>query len=341
MELFAAVENLKFFNAIQIIREAVKIPAKSSSPLFLITTITLILPLSVIQLLFKISFFNFFTTLFVYFHGYISSTSVIHDFLYVLSLSVLSLLSTSVIVLTVASIYASKSVSFIPILFAIPRIFKHLMITFFYTLLLMIVNFLAFATFIQVLVWFHITEDATIWRFIYMFYIIYLLVSLCVTALWILASVISVVEPNVYGLAAMNKSKQLLQGRTKIAFALVSLYAAATWIVEKALRHAMQFPVHFMVKVLLGLLCLFMLVAVNLTGLLLQSVFYFACKSHHNQVVDKKVLYDHLCGYDFSGDNSVALNSPSTGSMDMQSLVKDDHGVDYQPVAMNAITEYV
>ncbi|KAI3855233.1 hypothetical protein MKX03_026091, partial [Papaver bracteatum] len=96
------------------------------------------------------------------------------------------------------------------------------------------------------------------------------------------------------------------------------------------------FSVHFMVKLMLGLLCLFSLVAVNLTGLLVQSVFYFACKSHHNEMVDKKVLHDHLCG-----NKSVALNPPSAGSIDMQSLVKDQDRVDYHPVALNATTEYV
>ncbi|XP_026419540.1 uncharacterized protein LOC113315481 [Papaver somniferum] len=276
MELFTAAENLKFLNAIQIIKEAVKIPAKSSSPLFLISTITLILPLSLIRSLSKVSFTQFFITLYFYFAGDPSPNYPIHHkFVYVLSLSLLllPLLSTSAIVLTVASIYASKSISFISILFAIPRIRKHLIITFFYALLLMIVNFLAFATFTYVLVWFSITEGAMFWRFMNTFYIIYFLVSLCVRALWHLANAISVVEPNVYGLAAMKKSKQLLGGRTKIALELVSLYVAATWIVEKVFGHAMQFPVHFMVKLLLGLLCLFLLGAVNLTGLLVQSVF--------------------------------------------------------------------
>ncbi|KAI3930393.1 hypothetical protein MKW92_045790 [Papaver armeniacum] len=342
MELFTAAENLKFFNAIQIIKEAVKIPAKSSSLLFLISTITLILPLSSIQLLFKISFTNFISILYVYFHGYTSSTSVIHEFFYVLSLLLLSLLSTSAIVFTVASIYASKSISFIHILFSIPRIFKHLMITFSYTLLLMIVNFLAGGTFMYALFWLNIiTKGAMFWSFIYIYSITSFLVSLCVTALWHLASVISVVEPNVYGLASMEKSRQLIRGRTKIALELVSLYVAATWIVENVFGYAMQFPVHFMVKLLLGLLCLVMLVAVNLTVLLVQSVFYFACKSHHNQVVDKKVLHDHLCGYDLSGDKSAALNPPSTGSVAMQSLVKDHDGVGYHPVALNDTTESV
>ncbi|KAI3855225.1 hypothetical protein MKX03_026083 [Papaver bracteatum] len=340
MELFAAAEDLKFFDAFQIINEAMKIPAKSSPLKYFLITITLILPFSLIQLLFKISFTQFFFTLYDYFSGDSSASYLIHEFFYILSLFLLSLLSTSAIVFTVASIYVSKSISFIPTLFAVPRIFKRLMITFFYALLLMIVNFLAELTFIYVLVdLLHIDEGALFWGLFIMFCIIYLLVCLYVTALWHLASVISVVEPNVYGLAAMKKSKQLLRGRTVIAVLLVNFYLFATWFVENAFGYGMQFPVHFTVKLFLGLLCLFMLVVVNLTGLLVQSVFYFSCKSHHSQVVDKKVLYDHLCGYDL-GDKSVALNPPCAGSVEMQSLVKDhDGGVGYQPVALNDTTE--
>ncbi|KAI3922968.1 hypothetical protein MKW92_006745 [Papaver armeniacum] len=339
MELFTAAEELKFFGAFQIINEAMKIPAKSSPLKYFLITITLILPFSLIQLLFKISFTQFFFTLYDYFSGDSSATYLIHELFYILSLFLLSLLSTSAIVFTVASIYVSKSISFIPTLFAVPRIFKHLMVTFFYALLLMIVNFLAELTFIYVLVdLLHIDEGALFWGLFIIFCFIYFLVCLYVTALWHLASVISVVEPNVYGLAAMKKSKQLLRGRTGIAVLLVNFYLSDTWFVEKAFGYGMQFPVHFAVKLFLGLLCLFMLVAVNLTGLLVQSVFYFACKAHHNQVVDKKVLYDHLCGYDL-GDMSVALNPPSAGSVAMQSLVKDHDGVGYQPVALNDTTE--
>ncbi|KAI3878423.1 hypothetical protein MKW98_001838 [Papaver atlanticum] len=237
-------------------------------------------------------------------------TYSIHEFFYILSLFLFSLLSTSAIVFTVASLYASKSVSFIPTLFAIPRIFKHLMITFFYVFLLMIVSYLAYYVPISVLVATN-SNEALFGGFSIIFAIIYDFVHIYVTAQWHLASVISVLEPNGYGLAAMKK---------KLVF-----------------EFALECQVHFMVKLLLGLLCLFMLVAVNLTGLLFQSVLYYACKSHHNKVVDKKVLYDHLGSYDL-GDISVALN-PSTGIVEMQSLVKDDHDrVGYQPVALNATT---
>ncbi|MCL7032456.1 hypothetical protein MKW94_006422 [Papaver nudicaule] len=212
------------------------------------------------------------------------------------------------------------------------------MITFFYALLLMMMNYLAYNIPNSVLASEN-TNKALLLGVFFISTFIYVVLSNCITAIWHLASVISVLEPNVYGLAAMKKSKQLLRGRAAIAWELAYLYAVATLIVEGMFALAVRSHLHFMVRLLLGLLGLFMLVAVNLTWLFVQTVFFFACKSHHNQVVDKKVLYDHLGGYDLR-DKSVALN-PSTGSVEMQSLVKDHDRVGYQPVALDATTATV
>ncbi|MCL7042017.1 hypothetical protein MKW94_001112 [Papaver nudicaule] len=347
MELFTAAEDLKFLNARQIISEAVRIPARSSPLKFFLITLTIILPLSLIQLLFEIHTSILYETFYNYLSGHNSSPSdkqfirtySIQELFYIPFLFLFFLLSTSAIVFTVASLYASKPVSFIPTLFAIPRIFKYLVLTFFYALLLMAVNYLVYSIPISVLASEN-TNEALLVGLMVIFTIIHILVQNCVTALWHLASVISVLEPDVYGLAAMKKSKQLLRGRTKIALELANLYFTATWIPELMFLLATQFPVHFMIKLLLGFLGLFMLVAVNLTWLLVQTVFFFACKSYHNQVVDKKVLYDHLGGYDLLRHKTVALN-PSTGGVEMQSLVKDHERVGYQPVALNATTESI
>lgn len=40
-----------------------------------------------------------------------------------------------------------------------------------------------------------------------------------------------------------------------------------------------------------------LLLLVNLVGLLVQSVFYYVCKSYHHQEIDKSALQDHLGGY--------------------------------------------
>ncbi|KAI3862003.1 hypothetical protein MKX03_022105 [Papaver bracteatum] len=335
MELFTKTKNLKFLDANQIIGEAVKIPVKSPSLNFFLIALIFILPLSLTQLLFEGSFFNFCTTLYCYFSGKPSSPS---EYFYFLSLFIFSLFSTSAIAFIVASLYASKYISFVSTLFAIPRISKHLIITFFYSLLLIIINFFAFYIPASVLgALLKINEGALRWGFIIIFAIIHHFVHLYVSALWHLASAVSVLEPNLYGLAAMKKSKQLLQGKTIIAMELVNLYFSTTWVIGFLLGYAMQFPIHFMVKILLGLLCLFMLVAVNLMGLLVQNVFFFACKAHHKEVVDKNVLFDHLCGYDHDtvGYKSVALNPPGTGSLKMHK----NHGkVGYQSVEVNGST---
>ncbi|RZC69283.1 hypothetical protein C5167_032381 [Papaver somniferum] len=206
MELFTAAEDLKFFNPNQIIKEAVKIPAKSSPVKFFFITLTLILPLSLMHHEIDHSSPSY--------KQFIRSYSI-HEFFYILSLFLFSILSTSVIVFTVASLYASKSVSFIPTLFAIPRIFKHLMITFFYVLLLMIVNYSAYYIPLYVLASMN-SNGALFWGVSIIFAVIYDLVHIYVTAQWHLASVISVLEANGYGLAAMKKSTQLLRGRTSI-----------------------------------------------------------------------------------------------------------------------------
>lgn len=56
-------------------------------------------------------------------------------------------------------------------------------------------------------------------------------------------------------------------------------------------------PASPMVRVWVGGALVAVLVVVNLVGLLVQSVFYYVCKSYHHQPIDKTALYEHLGGY--------------------------------------------
>ncbi|KAI3886979.1 hypothetical protein MKX03_036841 [Papaver bracteatum] len=293
MDLFTAAEDLKFFSADQIIKEAVKIPARSSPIKFLLITLTLILPLSLIQLLLETQSFILFFIFSDYFSGNHHSYPSYKQFIR----------SYSTIFFIIASLYASKSVSFIPTLFVIPRIFEHLIITFFYVLCLMVVSYLAYYVPISFLAAKLITNLSS-WGFL-SYFLPYTILFLSIENLYFLRT-----------------CEFVLWG----------------YMDEHVFLFAIKSHVHFMVKILLGFLCLFMLVVVNITGLLVQSVFYYACKSHHNEVVDKKLLYDHLSSYDLD-DKYVALNPSCTRSVEMQSLVKDDHHrVGYQHVALNAVS---
>ena len=50
-------------------------------------------------------------------------------------------------------------------------------------------------------------------------------------------------------------------------------------------------------RIVIGRFLVGVLVIVNLVGLLVQSVFYYMCKSYHHQGIDKIALHDHLGGY--------------------------------------------
>lgn len=144
------------------------------------------------------------------------------------------------------------------------------------------------------------TENVPLFLFsMVVVFVLFLVVHVYISALWHLASVVSVLEP-VYGFAAMKKSYELLKGRTRIAFGLVFGYLAICGVINALFG---SIVVHggdsygVLPRILVGGFLVGVLVIVNLVGLLVQSVFYYVCKSYHHQGIDKSALYDHLGGY--------------------------------------------
>lgn len=130
-------------------------------------------------------------------------------------------------------------------------------------------------------------------------FLLFLVVHVYITALWHLASVISVLEP-VYGFVAMKKSYELLKGKTRIASVLVFAYLALCGVIgflfgAVVVHGGNNYGVF--VRIVVGGFLVGVLVIVNLVGLLVQSVFYYVCKSYHHQGIDKTALHDHLGGY--------------------------------------------
>lgn len=130
-------------------------------------------------------------------------------------------------------------------------------------------------------------------------FVLFLVVHTYITALWHLASVVSVLEP-IYGFAAMKKSWELLKGRTRMAAVLVFGYLSICGVINVVFATVV---VHggedygVFVRIVVGGFLVGLLVIVNLVGLLTQSVFYYVCKSYHHQGIDKSALHDHLGGY--------------------------------------------
>ncbi|KAK4254669.1 hypothetical protein QN277_010018 [Acacia crassicarpa] len=299
-----APEELQFLSISDILRESISIPRRSLKT-FSLVTVALIFPLS-----FAILAHSLFT------HPILakldspyddpSQTShewtllLIYQFCYLIFLFAFSLLSTAAVVFTVASLYTSKPVSFSSTISAIPKVLKRLFITFLWVSLLMFLyNFILVVSLVLMIIAIDTQNSFLLFCALIVILLLFMVAHVYITALWHLASVVSVLEP-LYGLAAMKKSYELLKGRTKYGAILVFVYLICCGVIGSFFT---SIVVHggddysVFSRIVAGGFLVGLLVIVNLVGLLVQSVFYYVCKSYHHQGIDKIALHDHLGGY--------------------------------------------
>ncbi|PON89680.1 polyadenylate-binding protein 1-B-binding protein [Trema orientale] len=299
-----ASEELQFLTIPDILRESTSIPKRSPKTFYLIT-LSLIFPLS-----FAILAHSLFThPLLAQLQnpyadpaqaGHRWTLLLVFQLCYLIFLFAFSLLSTAAVVFTVASLYTSKAVSFSSTVSAIPKVFKRLFITYLWVSLLMVVYNLIFIGFLILLIAaIDINNPFLVVFSLLVIALLFLVVHIYITALWHLASVVSVLEP-IYGFAAMKKSYELLKGKTRVAAMLVFVYLAICMVIGGVfgaivVHGGEKNSVFF--RIVVGGFLVGVLVIVNLVGLLVQSVFYYVCKSYHHQGIDKSALHDHLGGY--------------------------------------------
>ncbi|KAJ6676268.1 hypothetical protein OIU85_009544 [Salix viminalis] len=183
---------------------------------------------------------------------------------------------------------------------AIPQVFKRLFMTFLWVSLLMLIYNSVFFLFVVILIIGIDIQNALLVLFsMVVIGVLFLVVHVYITGLWHLASVVSVLEP-IYGFAAMKKSFELLKGKIRVAGVLVFGYLSLCGLVSVIFS---TFVVHggdnhgVLTRIIVGWFLVGVLVVVNLVGLLVQSVFYYVCKSYHHQGIDKTALHEHLGGY--------------------------------------------
>ncbi|KAL8229379.1 hypothetical protein R6Q57_014279 [Mikania cordata] len=99
----------------------------------------------------------------------------------------------------------------------------------------------------------------------------------------------------------MRKSFEILKGRTWMGSVLVFGYfvicGAINGLFGSIVVHGGEYSYGVFARIVVGGFLVGVLVIVNLVGFLVQSVFYYVCKSYHHQGIDKNALYDHLGGY--------------------------------------------
>ncbi|XP_021645022.2 uncharacterized protein LOC110638708 [Hevea brasiliensis] len=213
-------------------------------------------------------------------------------------LLILSLLSTSAVVYTIACIYTSKPITFKKVMSVVPRVWKRLMVTFLWSFaIVFIYNVIAAAVFIF---WLVLSGGNSVFgiAILVLLLLFYFSGFLYVTIVWHLASVVSVLE-EIYGIKAMIKSKNLIKGKIGVAVALFILlgicFAGIQLLFEVFV--VLQWPQDLIIRIGMGIICFLLLFKVILFGLVIQAVLYFVCKSYHHENIDKSSLSSHLEAY--------------------------------------------
>lgn len=213
---------------------------------------------------------------------------------YLLVVLVFSLLSTSAVVYTVACIYTAKDVTFRKVLTVVPKVWRRLLVTFLWNFAILFA-YNTFSVLVLVLALLLVGTDGGGVAALVIFVPAYIAGLVYISMVWHLASVISVLE-DTYGLAAMQKSKALIQGKAWVASGIFLLFHISFFAVEVSFS---QLVVHgrghgVLSRIGFSTLLLSLMSLLVLAALVVQTIVYFVCKSFHHESIDKSSLADHL-----------------------------------------------
>ncbi|KAI3860920.1 hypothetical protein MKW92_053225 [Papaver armeniacum] len=223
---------------------------------------------------------------------------------------ILSLFMTSAVVYTVACVYCSKDITFKKVMSAVPKLWKRLMITFLWFLLIQFVYIFIMSIVVALLMFLLVvsgilsvdklavksTSNMPVVGMILA--ILFMIGFIYISFIWYMAAVVSILE-DIRGIKAIKKAKNLIKGKIWIVFVTYillqicntsTLYAFSSLVVHEG-SLAMVFRVSY------GIFCLVLQGIFIHFGLVIQTIIYFVCKSHHKENIDKSSLGDHLDGY--------------------------------------------
>ncbi|PIA28523.1 hypothetical protein AQUCO_06900058v1 [Aquilegia coerulea] len=216
---------------------------------------------------------------------------------YLLFVLILSLLSTSAVVYTIACIYTAKDLTFKKVLSVVPKVWKRLMITFLWNFTIMFVYNFAAIVVVVLCVWVADQIGGGVIGTIIMFLLLiaYFVGFVYINVIWHLASVISVLE-DMYGIQAMIKSKELIKGKMGLASAIYITIQFCIILIQLTFEELVVYGDSLTMTGRLGwgIACFFLLSSLILLGLVVQTVVYFICKSYRHESIDKSCLSDHL-----------------------------------------------
>ena len=210
---------------------------------------------------------------------------------------IFSILSTSAVVYTVTSIYTARKVSFNRAMSLVPKVLKRLMITF----LCMILDFSLYIFMAVLLMWALTTvvrNYCGVSSFVAMMMVLYLAGFVYLNVVWKLASVVTLLEDSC-GFEAMTKSKALVKGKMGLSLFILLGVNVPFLLIQFLFMLVIMggwelFRMGLVGKVAFGIMGFLVSSHLLLFELVLQTVFYFVCKSYHCENVDKAALSNML-----------------------------------------------
>ncbi|XP_030470569.2 uncharacterized protein LOC115688783 [Syzygium oleosum] len=288
-------EERQFLGFFGIVKESIKI-ISTWRKIFSQITLAFILPLSLIFLAhIEVSAFVFakITPEYNELSDFVTSNAIellLFTVVSIVLVVIFSLLSTSAVVCTTTCVYTSRSITFRGVMRVFPKVWKRLMITYLWSFLAISI-YIVVTTVIFSLLIALIPSPAIVLALVF---ILYLSGLVYISIILNLACVISVVE-DIYGIQAMFKSKNLINGKLGISIAINLLLTIGSMAIQTvycifvACGHGSG-----LLRLGVAVLCFLFLLKLLLFSHVAQTVIYFVCKSYHHENIDKSPLADHL-----------------------------------------------
>ncbi|KAI3897414.1 hypothetical protein MKX03_025432 [Papaver bracteatum] len=219
------------------------------------------------------------------------------------------LMSISTVVYTVACIYTSRDITYMGVIRVFPKVWGRLIVTFLWSLLIWA---LCAGVAIGLFLWFFLS----FWYLVFGICVLipFVIGSIYMEIVWTVAMVISVLEDD-YGRKALGKSMKLIKGEvwgTNTDVLLVLHVASSGVILAFSLLVVYGDMLSLERKMYVAIACSLLLMVLIHFTLLIQTIFYFVCKSYHNE--DLSNVAKHLdVGYANLGDEKggIELRRPS------------------------------
>ncbi|KAJ4715342.1 Polyadenylate-binding protein 1-B-binding protein [Melia azedarach] len=214
---------------------------------------------------------------------------IFSEMAYLVLLLIFSILSTIPIAHTIGSIYTSRDVNFSRATALISKLWKRVFITFLVIFAITFVYDYLLGPVLGLSLRLLLFKKFTVMKLVVgiILAILYIAMFVYITIIWRLASVISVMEPDMSGLKAIMKSRKLIKGKMAATVGVFIVILAFSAGVDTTFMLLVVYGPIIPIRIGVGIVCFILKLLAILLLYVVQTVIYFVCKSYHNEEIEE------------------------------------------------------